>query len=39
MTVHTQSMPMADETHGLVLIAEDEPEIADILRAYLTRSG
>ncbi|MEI7256727.1 response regulator [Dickeya dadantii] len=39
MTVHTQSMQMADETHGLVLIAEDEPEIADILRAYLTRSG
>ncbi|ULR32576.1 response regulator [Dickeya fangzhongdai] len=39
MTVHTQSMPMADDTHGLVLIAEDEPEIADILRAYLTRSG
>ncbi|MCL6406896.1 response regulator transcription factor [Dickeya dadantii] len=39
MTVHTQSMPMADEAHGLVLIAEDEPEIADILRAYLTRSG
>ncbi|KHN62677.1 chemotaxis protein CheY [Dickeya fangzhongdai] len=32
-------MPMADDTHGLVLIAEDEPEIADILRAYLTRSG
>ncbi|WKV51748.1 response regulator [Dickeya fangzhongdai] len=39
MTVHTQSMLMADDTHGLVLIAEDEPEIADILRAYLTRSG
>ncbi|MGM3193092.1 response regulator [Dickeya dadantii subsp. dieffenbachiae] len=39
MTVRTQSIPMADETHGLVLIAEDEPEIADILRAYLTRSG
>ncbi|AJC65793.1 MULTISPECIES: response regulator [Dickeya] len=39
MTVHTQSMPIADDIHGLVLIAEDEPEIADILRAYLTRSG
>ncbi|NKI73917.1 response regulator transcription factor [Dickeya sp. CFBP 2040] len=39
MIVHTPSMPMADEIHGLVLIAEDEPEIADILRAYLTRSG
>ncbi|GAB7196361.1 response regulator [Dickeya oryzae] len=39
MTVHTQSMPMTDEIHGVVLIAEDEPEIADILRAYLTRSG
>ncbi|MFD2235246.1 response regulator [Phaeospirillum tilakii] len=27
------------EPHFLVLIAEDEPEIADILAAYLTRSG
>ncbi|WJM83720.1 response regulator [Dickeya chrysanthemi] len=39
MTVHSQSMPMVDDIHGLVLIAEDEPEIAEILRAYLTRNG
>lgn len=31
--------PSIDEPQALVLIAEDEPEIADILAAYLGRSG
>ncbi len=30
---------LADKRQALVLIAEDEPEIADILAAYLKRSG
>lgn len=29
----------ASERHALILIAEDEPEIAEILAAYLARSG
>ncbi|MHC8346941.1 response regulator [Pseudomonas sp. RT6P73] len=29
----------ARETHALILIAEDDPDIADILIAYLKRSG
>ncbi len=39
MTESMPSLPISDECNGLVLIAEDEPEIAEILRAYLTRSG
>ncbi|CRM37566.1 response regulator transcription factor [Pseudomonas sp. C 49-2] len=38
---HRVSTPtdLADKRQALILIAEDEPEIADILSAYLKRSG
>ena len=38
---HLVSIPtdLADKRQALILIAEDEPEIADILSAYLKRSG
>ncbi|MCF5651319.1 response regulator [Pseudomonas tritici] len=38
---HRVSIPtdLADKRQALILIAEDEPEIADILSAYLKRSG
>ncbi|MBA2928704.1 response regulator [Pseudomonas sivasensis] len=38
---HLASTPtdLADKRQALILIAEDEPEIADILSAYLKRSG
>jgi|GEM_PF-3733199 len=38
---HPVSTPtdLASPRQALVLIAEDEPEIADILAAYLKRSG
>ncbi|PQV46652.1 response regulator [Paraburkholderia sp. BL21I4N1] len=35
----TQPSDTSQHTHPLVLIAEDEPEIAEILSAYLTRGG
>ncbi|WP_198087828.1 response regulator [Variovorax sp. E3] len=35
----TSKAGSTQERHALVLIAEDEPEIADILAAYLTRGG
>ncbi|REG48660.1 winged helix family two component transcriptional regulator [Paraburkholderia sp. BL6669N2] len=35
----TQPCDTSQHTHPLVLIAEDEPEIAEILNAYLTRGG
>ena len=39
-TPHIPASPEAvDRRQALVLIAEDEPEIADILMAYLKRSG
>lgn len=39
-TVNTDRLPgTAHGPQGLVLIAEDEPEIAEILAAYLARSG
>lgn len=31
--------PVEPETQALILIAEDEPEIADIVAAYLSRAG
>ncbi|HCT5048869.1 TPA: response regulator transcription factor [Pseudomonas aeruginosa] len=34
-----QTLGSASSLHALVLIAEDEPDIADILQAYLTRAG
>ncbi|MBS4019864.1 MAG: hypothetical protein KGZ68_16715 [Dechloromonas sp.] len=35
----SESTPSAAPAQALVLIAEDEPEIAEILSAYLQRSG
>jgi len=31
--------PAADDQRGLVMVVEDEPAIADLLRLYLTREG
>ena len=36
---HGFERPAGGDTQALVLIAEDEPEIVDILKAYLAREG
>ena len=39
MSHHTQAEPIKANAQALILIAEDEQEIADIIAAYLTRAG
>ncbi|HHH1032291.1 TPA: response regulator transcription factor [Yersinia enterocolitica] len=41
MVIHLNSLPLdnAKGTQALILIVEDEPEIADILQGYLTHNG